>query len=136
MPVLKNPKHEIFAQGVAKGMTAVAAYAAAGYKPHLGNPARLLSENDIRSRVFEIQSAVNERAIKAMALTKGDIVAQLVQDRELAYRVEAPGAAIQASMGQAKILGHITDKHMVGIRRIEDMTEDEALALLGEKSGG
>lgn len=32
MPVLKNQRHESFAQALAKGMTASDAYTAAGYK--------------------------------------------------------------------------------------------------------
>ena len=33
MPLLDNPKHEIFAQELAKGTTADEAYARAGYAP-------------------------------------------------------------------------------------------------------
>jgi hypothetical protein len=32
MPALKNPRHEAFAQGLARGMSASAAYVEAGYK--------------------------------------------------------------------------------------------------------
>ncbi|WP_455872862.1 hypothetical protein [Rhizobium yanglingense] len=41
MPVLKNARHEKFAQALAKGKTATEAYAEAGFKPHDGNAARL-----------------------------------------------------------------------------------------------
>jgi hypothetical protein len=41
MSALKNPRHERFAQALAKGMSADAAYKAVGYKPHRGNAATL-----------------------------------------------------------------------------------------------
>ncbi len=37
MPVLKNSRHERFAQNVAKGMSATEAYEKAGYKPNDGS---------------------------------------------------------------------------------------------------
>ena len=33
MPVLKNARHELFAQNLAKGMSATKAYAKVGYRP-------------------------------------------------------------------------------------------------------
>ena len=36
MPVLKNAKHELFAQSLATGMPAIRAYAVTGYKPDRG----------------------------------------------------------------------------------------------------
>jgi hypothetical protein len=42
MPILPNHKHELFAQGLAKGLSADAAYQAAGYKRDRGNAARLM----------------------------------------------------------------------------------------------
>jgi hypothetical protein len=32
MPILENPRHEIFAQGLARGSSAAAAYVEAGYQ--------------------------------------------------------------------------------------------------------
>lgn len=54
MAVLSNAKHERFAQGLAKGETADAAYIAAGYKPHTSNPARLSGNERIKARVAEL----------------------------------------------------------------------------------
>lgn len=56
MPVLKNPKHELFAHELAKGVTAEEAYRLAGYTPSLKNAQRLKSNEGIRSRVEEILS--------------------------------------------------------------------------------
>ena len=54
MPVLKNARHERVAQGIAKGLTADAAYAAAEYKSDRGNAARLTAKDSIRRRVEEL----------------------------------------------------------------------------------
>ncbi|WP_454686850.1 hypothetical protein [Agrobacterium leguminum] len=62
MPVLKNARHETFAQGLAKGMTADEAYVSAGYKPDRGHASRLASNGNIRARVDEIKNRVAEKA--------------------------------------------------------------------------
>jgi hypothetical protein len=86
MPVLKNARHERFAQGVVQGLSADAAYAAAGYKPDRGNAARLTAKDSIRARVEELMMeaasatvlsarwCVDELAKNhARAVTKGDL---------------------------------------------------------------
>jgi hypothetical protein len=62
MPVLPNNKHELFAQGLAKGLSADAAYQAAGYKPHRGNAARLRANEIIQRRIAEILGKAAEKA--------------------------------------------------------------------------
>ncbi len=64
MPMLKNPRHEAFAQGIAKGMSASEAYEAAGYKPHRGNAARMSANESVRERVLElIRPAIEETEV-------------------------------------------------------------------------
>ena len=55
MPVLDNPKWELAAQEVAKGKTQVKAIEAAGYAPHRSNASRLIANDNIKSRVRELQ---------------------------------------------------------------------------------
>lgn len=62
MPVLKNARHETFAQGLAKGLTADDAYAAAGFTPNRGNATRMKANESIRKRVAEIASKAAEKA--------------------------------------------------------------------------
>ena len=45
MPTLRNPRHERFAQELATGKTADAAYVLAGYKENRSNAARLKCES-------------------------------------------------------------------------------------------
>lgn len=66
MPVLSNSRHERFAQEVAKGSSARAAYEAAGYEATgqaIGiNAGRLLKNASVRARVDEIVAAGAKRA--------------------------------------------------------------------------
>lgn len=66
MPVLDNPKHELFAQEIAKGTGNVDAYLKAGYRArdaHVGGAAagRLLGRVSILERVRELQTKAASR---------------------------------------------------------------------------
>ena len=65
MPVLSNPKHELTAQELSKGKTQVRAIEAAGYSPHRSNASRLIANDNIKSRVQELQV----EASKTIAIT-------------------------------------------------------------------
>ena len=60
MPVLRKPRHEAFAQGLAKGMSEIDAYTKAGYKPSPGSASRLSRKGNIRERVLELISLALE----------------------------------------------------------------------------
>lgn len=62
MPALKNAKHEAFAQGLLKGLSADEAYAQAGYKANRGNAATLKANQSISDRVAELQNGAAEKA--------------------------------------------------------------------------
>lgn len=111
MPALSNAKHELFAQGLAKGETAIAAYEAAGYKPDRGAASRLSANVSIEKRVSEIQ----ERAAIRTELTMQDILDELEEARRLASTAATPqtSAMVAASLGKAKLLGFVTDKNEV-----------------------
>lgn len=60
MPPLDNPKHEAFAQFLAKGNKATQAYALAGYTKSPAAASRLLKDVNIVRRMKELQHAVSE----------------------------------------------------------------------------
>lgn len=62
MGVLKNPRHELFAQEVAKGTALERAYAMAGYRPDAKNAARLTKNDAIRTRIDEILTLAAKKA--------------------------------------------------------------------------
>lgn len=72
MGVLKNIKHEKFAQGIAKGMSQEAAYEAAGYKQHRGNASTLRTKQNVIDRIAELAQGASKRASKSL----DDVVAQ------------------------------------------------------------
>lgn len=63
MPTLENPKHEAFAQGLAKGLSASVAYVAAGYRESRSSASRLSTNANIVARVAELQAMVAERVV-------------------------------------------------------------------------
>lgn len=62
MPILKNARHERFAQALATGKTADEAYVEAGYEANRGNAATLKAKQSVSDRVAEILAAGAKRA--------------------------------------------------------------------------
>ena len=60
--ILRNARHEAFAQALAKGMTATDAYSAAGYKGDRTAASRLSTNVNLSKRVDQIKSRVAEKA--------------------------------------------------------------------------
>lgn len=76
MPILSNPKHELFAQGLAKGLSQAEAYTKAGYKYDEPNASRLTRNDKVASRVAELQ----ERAAVSVNLTREWVLEQLIDN--------------------------------------------------------
>lgn len=115
MAVLTNPKHELFAQGLAKGLTQVEAYERAGYQPTPESASRLLTNAKVSARVAELQ----ERAAARVEITVAGLTERLLRLATMAESLgDAPGAqASRASlMDAAKLNGLITDKSAVDLR--------------------
>ncbi len=66
----------------------------------------LLANGEVAGRVAELKAAHVERH----NLTVDDIKTMLLEDRKFARELEAPAAAISASMGLAKLYGYLTEK--------------------------
>lgn len=117
---LKNTKHELFALNLAKGMTADAAYEAAGYKPSRAAASRLSTKVNIRERVEELRSRIVERTIEKTAVSKEWVVEQLVR----VYKESMDGQPVKDRYGNA------TDKVMPNYS-----AANRALELLGKEEG-
>jgi phage terminase small subunit len=65
---LKNARHERFAQELAKGETADAAYALAGFKPNRHNASRLKTNETLGARVDELKRSIAEKVTKMVAI--------------------------------------------------------------------
>ena len=109
MPCLPNPKHERFAQGLAKGLTQADAYAEAGYAPSEQNACRLTSSDKVQARVTELQ----ERAAIRTEITVASITERLLA---IAMKGEAGtdapllSVARASLMDAAKLNGLVVDK--------------------------
>jgi hypothetical protein len=77
MPTLGKPKHENFAQLVASGMTAQAAFTQAGY-PSPQNAPRLRNNALVAKRIEELQ-ARNERKAEMAALSGDELIGILTE---------------------------------------------------------
>ena len=130
MPVLKNPRHEAFAQAIFIGIfrpdlypTHGTAYNAAGYRAKNArkpggaaeaNASRLLKNAKIFDRIAELQREAAEDAKE----TVDKCVQELNQLRADSHSDKAYGAAVSAVMGKAKLLGLVTERH-------EDVTKPD-----------
>lgn len=131
MPVLPNPRHERFAQELAKGKSQTEAYAGAGYKPSDQHASRLARNGKVSGRIEELQNRAAERAeITIVSIT--DRLTRIADKAEALK--EAPGLSVarQASMDMAKLHGHLKDKGESGVSIKYDFSglDDERLAQL------
>lgn len=133
---LKNPKHERFVQAIIKRKTLAKAYVEAGYKHNPKNAARLKKNEAVAARLKELQTRVAEK----VTTTAADIVAQLDEDRAFAREQKQSAAAVSATMGKAKVLGLIKEKHehtgrdggAIEYRNLEEEEIDARIARLAD----
>lgn len=101
MPILENPKHERFAQELAKGTSQTEAYPLAGYKPNDGHASRLAGKGNICARVVELQSKGAERAI----VTVESLIQEAAEIQAAALAEGNHAAAVSALTAKAKLSG-------------------------------
>lgn len=122
MPVLKNARHETFAQGLAKGLTADEAYQKAGFKPNRGNAATLKANQSILDRVAEIQGKAAAKA----GVTIQSLTDELEQARGIAIAEKQSSAAVAATMGKAKLHGlGVEHKRVSGSFQLITLTQEQ-----------
>lgn len=141
MPVLKDPKHEAFAQAVADGKSAREAYEQAGYERHDGNASRLRSNEKVASRIAEL---LEKRAKSAQSVSKWE-AATLFERMNLLIDKSVEAGDFKAAMdGQKFVLkcfGYedsptLTHEHVGGkaLKQAEaEKVEDDQGKKVGEK---
>jgi uncharacterized protein (DUF885 family) len=118
MPALANSRHEAFAQALARGLSAAAAYVEAGYKANRHNAAALAREKHIRTRVNELheeQLAIHQQATAEAAANAKVTLESLIVEAEAARAkaMEEKGgaaAAVSALIAKAKLAGMWREK--------------------------
>jgi hypothetical protein len=125
MPALQNPRHEAFAQALARGTSASTAYVEAGYKANRHNAAALAREKHIRTRVGELQEeqlVIHQQATAEAAANAQVTIESLIAEAEAA-RTKAmsekggAAAAVTALIAKAKLAGmwrERIDQHNTG----------------------
>lgn len=83
MPVLPNPKHERFVQGLLQGLSADAAYEAAGYKANRGNATRLKANESVVKRLEELQKTVTEKVVEAVKVDRQWVIETLLRNARI-----------------------------------------------------
>jgi len=141
MPILKNPKYEKFAQEVAKGKGIEEAYRLAGYeKPHRQNAHRLMTNDDIKARVAEIQGRAAEKAVVTVTMITERLL-DIAENCDGLGRdegnVKAFGVARQAYVDVAKLNGLIIDRqdHTSSDGSMTPPTRIELVPLKGNGDG-
>lgn len=105
MSVLENPRHEAFAQALAKGNTADEAYIQAGYAENRGNATRLKANESIQRRVAELQGMAADRVV----VDREWVLAKLIENAKNTQESN-PAASNKALELIGKELGMFVDR--------------------------
>jgi hypothetical protein len=106
MPILSNPRHEKFAQGLAEGKPAINAYGLAGYKPDRGAASRLSTNVSIQARVAELQG----KAAESANVTLEGLIQEASELQVAGLKRNQISAAVAALTAKAKLAGFWVDK--------------------------
>ena len=131
MGVLSNPKHERFAQELAKGKSQAEAYETAGYKPDSGAASRLSGNVSIQARVAELLGKAAVRAELTVA-TVADNLLRIAEKAEALGEAAGLSVAKAAWMDAAKVSGLIVEKKEVRTGSLDELPAD-SLAELREQ---
>jgi hypothetical protein len=119
MPVLKNPRHERFAQLIASGIAANAAFTQVGYKAPQNSPR--LSRNELVAKRIEELQARNERKAEMAALSRDELVGiltEIVHATRARLSEARPGDGLKAAEMLAKMCGW-NEPERVNVQSVE-----------------
>ena len=117
MPVLSNPRQELFAQALADGKTAEEAHRLAGYKASRSGASQLKQKLNVSSRVSEllkerekIHAQSTARAIERVSLTKEWILAKLIDHAERALQAVPVTDREGNELGEFQYQGNVANR--------------------------
>ncbi len=110
MPLLRNPRHEKFVQGLLEGKSATDAHELAGYARDDGNATRLRTNPKVIERLAELQVEV----AKETKVTVESLIAELEDARRKATDLDQLSAAVRAIEAKAKVSGLLVQKMEIG----------------------
>ena len=113
VPVLANARHEKFAQGLAKGMSATEAYRKAGYKPSDQHASRLARNGKVRARVAELQGSTAKEIMDVRDLARQctdravRVLDRVMEDPKAPHSAQVAAANGLLDRGWGKAVQHI-----------------------------
>jgi phage terminase small subunit len=115
--LINNPRHERFAQELAKGRSASEAYVAAGFKANRAGASRLQHKTSVSQRVHEllaksrhIEEAATQTAADALAIDRQWIMDRLKENVERALQAVQPLDAEGKPSGEYKYDGAVANR--------------------------
>ncbi len=135
MPALKDPRHEKFAQLVASGISANAAFTQVGYKGPENSPR--LSRNELVARRIEELQARNERKAEMAALTRDELIGiltEIVHATRARLSEARPGDGLKAAEMLAKMCGW-NEPERVNVQSVEVKVDAAGYRQLTSKGG-
>jgi len=125
MPALGNPKHERFAQELAKGKSASEAYVLAGYTESRSAASRLSTNVNVIARLSEI---VDRAAIRA-EVSVATLLDEAEEVRKKAVEAGQFSAAISAIKEKGVLSGHRVERRENTNRNIDELSDSDLLAI-------
>ena len=147
--ILKNPRHEHFAQLVASGVNQAEAARTAGFSEHTAKEqgSRLLTRPDVKARVEELRPRFAERVAATTSLTQAYVLEKLHENMKRAMQLEPVYDSTGKPTGEyryegsianraleliGKELGMFVDQKKVQFGRLAEATPEQLLELLAE----
>jgi phage terminase small subunit len=133
MPPLKNARHELAALYRVAGHSQIDAYEKAGYsrKSHHAC-SKLFARDDVRARLRELQDEMAERVVEWRTVTLENLTEDMLANRRLAVELRQLSVAQTASRDLARMHGFMNEKSVHYHKSVDDMTEAELAALVGD----
>lgn len=132
MPVLKNPKHELFAHQVAKGVPLVEAYERAGYRPDPKNAAKLTKNHSVRTRIDEILTLAAQRTTVEIEEIVDELAKIAFSDIRKAVKWGA-GIVVPDEEGNPQVVNSVS---LIASHEIDDRTAAAISEISQTASGG
>lgn len=122
---LKTMRQERFAMFLARGLSQIDAYSAAGFKRSSAGASRAARRPGIAARVRELQNGAARRA--RISLTS--LLEKLEDARLLAMNEGQAAAAVAAVREMAILTGIRVEKHASAVRTVNELSDEELMMI-------
>jgi hypothetical protein len=119
---LSNPKRELYAQGLSRGLDQTKAQVEAGYKPNRGNAARLNADESIRTRVAYLQGRNIQKQDAERSVSLADLHRELDLALDIAVKSSDARAIVMITQTRAKLGGLWVDRSEQTTRVLDPST--------------